>query len=164
MQLQLYVCMHNAVMLCCAMPCCDVMCCAMLCRHHEEVDAATFAEWGVDYLKVSTTGTCKLAWFQCVCALHCLHSRVLERLVYTLLCLCASRPSVIHAASLVIMIAHSVSHSHPHALTHSLSCWLADCACCCCDQQYDNCYSEEVDIKERYMDMRDALNKTGRPI
>lgn len=30
--------------------------------------------------------------------------------------------------------------------------------------QYDNCYAQDYDIRERYSDMRDALNKTGRPI
>lgn len=30
--------------------------------------------------------------------------------------------------------------------------------------QYDNCYAPDFDIKERYQLMRDALNKTGRPI
>jgi hypothetical protein len=44
------------------------------------------------------------------------------------------------------------------------------CMCCCCPagvltrEQYDNCYAEDADIKQRYTDMRDALNKTGRSI
>jgi hypothetical protein len=33
-----------------------------------------------------------------------------------------------------------------------------------CVLQYDNCYADDWDIRERYTDMRDALNKTGRPI
>lgn len=30
--------------------------------------------------------------------------------------------------------------------------------------KYDNCYNEGVDAIKRYSDMRDALNKTNRPI
>jgi hypothetical protein len=30
--------------------------------------------------------------------------------------------------------------------------------------QYDNCYADDWDIGERYTAMRDALNKTRRPI
>lgn len=30
--------------------------------------------------------------------------------------------------------------------------------------KYDNCFNERVPAKKRYMDMRDALNATGRPI
>lgn len=33
-----------------------------------------------------------------------------------------------------------------------------------CSLQYDNCYASDVDLQQRYSDMRDALNKTGRPI
>jgi hypothetical protein len=28
--------------------------------------------------------------------------------------------------------------------------------------QYDNCFAEAADVRERYEAMRDALNKTGR--
>lgn len=41
---------------------------------------------------------------------------------------------------------------------------LLSCLNCCTRVQYDNCYAEDVDIQQRYTDMRDALNKTGRSI
>jgi len=30
--------------------------------------------------------------------------------------------------------------------------------------KYDNCYNNKISSKTRYPPMRDALNKTGRPI
>jgi len=30
--------------------------------------------------------------------------------------------------------------------------------------KYDNCYAFSDNVQERYITMRDALNKTGRPI
>lgn len=30
--------------------------------------------------------------------------------------------------------------------------------------KYDNCFSAAIDVKQRYQAMRNALNKTGRPI
>lgn len=71
---------------------------------HEEKDAQTYADWGVDYLKVS------------------------------------------------LFDIREVKRTSQGSLTSATDC------------QYDNCYNENLPYPERYTLMRDALNKTGRPI
>lgn len=119
-------------------------------RHHESTDAATFAACGVDFLKVTGEGRGGVLCCRGVLACRGGYSGAAKGLGLGIVCVGCQQYCHVDI---------TLCAKPPEALLLL----LVPCLCRTCEQ-YDNCYAEDIDIKQRYTDMRDALNKTGRSI